>query len=500
VARAAGNATTPDVPFIRTAIVRMPRVAWQPAVQGSNVAFQALVWPLFTLFTLPLFVYPIAFEKRSKLVAMMSLAGMRQLPYMAAHYAFSWIVFVGVAGVYCVIGRAAGVGAFRNTGAGLIIALLFIWGHAQAGFGILLGAAIRNPRSATTLSYVIVVVAAIASFLVFQFADPWPMAATWVPFLSYCRASQLILNYGGSSVAPGSELQWALLICVLHGTVALALGVYLHGVLPGPDSLAALYGPAAPCKAIAALCWRRRGAAPRPGGGGGGAPAEEHSAIALGPVSSSSLSTRLVTTAHSEPADVAEERARALTALPGAYAVTLAGLTKMYGSPGGGRKGASSCGSCAEAWRTAVRAVAWLLAWEDVDRYKLAVDDLALAVPFGETLGLLGPNGAGKTTTISMLTGVTRPTAGRAVLAGCDVTTQLGSAWRMTGVCPQFDTQWDELTVEEHLRFFAQIKGVKWGRLRATVRTVAERVNLDGDAFGQVGRRWGGGGGGGGIG
>ena len=51
----------------------------------------------------------------------------------------------------------------------------------------------------------------------------------------------------------------------------------------------------------------------------------------------------------------------------------------------------------------------------------LAVDDISFTVQPGEVLGLLGHNGAGKTTTIRMLTGRARPTGGRALIAGFDV-------------------------------------------------------------------------------
>src|SRR5690349_16154981 len=52
---------------------------------------------------------------------------------------------------------------------------------------------------------------------------------------------------------------------------------------------------------------------------------------------------------------------------------------------------------------------------------KTAIDDLNLHVEPGEILGFLGPNGAGKSTTVKILTGMLRPSNGRAIVAGFDV-------------------------------------------------------------------------------
>ena len=83
-----------------------------------------------------------------------------------------------------------------------------------------------------------------------------------------------------------------------------------------------------------------------------------------------------------------------------------------------------------------------------------------LVIEKGETFGLLGPNGAGKTTLISMITGLYPPQNGNAWIGEYDVVHNIRSLQRRIGVCPQFNILWGELTIEEHLYFFARLKGI----------------------------------------
>jgi ABC-type multidrug transport system ATPase subunit len=54
-----------------------------------------------------------------------------------------------------------------------------------------------------------------------------------------------------------------------------------------------------------------------------------------------------------------------------------------------------------------------------------------------------------------------KPTSGNAWLSGYDIKNNLELVQLQIGVCPQFDVLWDELTVEEHLLFYARLKGVR---------------------------------------
>jgi ATP-binding cassette, subfamily A (ABC1), member 3 len=92
---------------------------------------------------------------------------------------------------------------------------------------------------------------------------------------------------------------------------------------------------------------------------------------------------------------------------------------------------------------------------------KLAVKNLNLNMYEGQITVLLGHNGAGKTTTMSMLTGLFKPTSGTAFIDGKDICNQMDEARKSLGLCPQHNVLFDELTVEEHFRFFCQLKGIE---------------------------------------
>ncbi len=90
-----------------------------------------------------------------------------------------------------------------------------------------------------------------------------------------------------------------------------------------------------------------------------------------------------------------------------------------------------------------------------------AVDALSFDVRPGEIFGLVGPDGAGKTTTLRMLAGIMPPDAGRATVAGFDVVRDPESAKHALSYMPQRFGLYEDLTVEENIRFYADLFGVK---------------------------------------
>ena len=109
---------------------------------------------------------------------------------------------------------------------------------------------------------------------------------------------------------------------------------------------------------------------------------------------------------------------------------------------------------------------------------KTAVDHLALAVKPGELFALLGVNGAGKTTTIKMLSGLTKPTEGDALLLGDSITGNPEAAKAHNGVSPQETAIARNLSVEENIVLMARIYGANERTAREKADSIVQRLGL----------------------
>jgi ABC-2 type transport system ATP-binding protein len=90
-----------------------------------------------------------------------------------------------------------------------------------------------------------------------------------------------------------------------------------------------------------------------------------------------------------------------------------------------------------------------------------AVDRLNLSVESGEIFGLVGSDGAGKTTTLRLLVGALQPDAGMASICGFDIQTQTDSAREKIGYLSQRFSLYEDLSVLENIRFFAEVRGLE---------------------------------------
>ncbi len=110
-----------------------------------------------------------------------------------------------------------------------------------------------------------------------------------------------------------------------------------------------------------------------------------------------------------------------------------------------------------------------MITTEGLSKYfgqKVALDSLDLHIDAGTFFCFLGPNGAGKTTTIKLLTGLLRPSAGRALLGGHDIQKEPVVTKRLLGYVPDHPFLYDKLTGLEFMRFVAGLYQMDEARFR----------------------------------
>ncbi|MBN1165254.1 MAG: ATP-binding cassette domain-containing protein [Candidatus Krumholzibacteriota bacterium] len=108
-----------------------------------------------------------------------------------------------------------------------------------------------------------------------------------------------------------------------------------------------------------------------------------------------------------------------------------------------------------------------------------AVYDLSLEVEKGEVLGFLGPNGAGKTTTMKMLTCYLPPSSGTATIFGFDILNDPMEVRKRIGYLPEKTPLYQEMRVDEYLRFVASVKGMAPPRVKPALGRVIEQCGLE---------------------
>lgn len=110
----------------------------------------------------------------------------------------------------------------------------------------------------------------------------------------------------------------------------------------------------------------------------------------------------------------------------------------------------------------------------------VAVNEVSFSVTKGEIFGFLGANGAGKSTTIRMLCGLLRPSSGKAKVGGYDIITQSEKVKETIGYMSQKFSLYEDLTVEENIRFFGGVYGLSRPQLKIKMSWALEMASLEG--------------------
>lgn len=108
----------------------------------------------------------------------------------------------------------------------------------------------------------------------------------------------------------------------------------------------------------------------------------------------------------------------------------------------------------------------------------VAVDNLSFTVEKGQIYGFLGPNGAGKSTTMNIITGYLAATSGTVIINGKDIQREPEEAKKCVGYLPELPPLYMDMTVEEYLKFVAELKKVPKSERASQVSEVMEMTQI----------------------
>src|SRR5581483_3442170 len=111
-----------------------------------------------------------------------------------------------------------------------------------------------------------------------------------------------------------------------------------------------------------------------------------------------------------------------------------------------------------------------------------AVDEISFDVHKGEIFGFLGANGAGKTTAMRMLCGLSIPTSGEAIVAGCNVFKEPEEIKKNIGYMSQKFSLYEDLNVLENIQFYGGIYGLSNKEIKEKSSELIEKLGLQKEA------------------
>jgi ABC-type multidrug transport system fused ATPase/permease subunit len=360
---------------------------------------------------------------------MMKMNGLRMLNYWIMNFAWNFTLYFIAAFIFFAFGYfILDASFFTNTSFGNIFFMLVGWGLSQVSLGFFFQTFLSKAKTATIVGYILSVwttmIGISFNFALFPPPKVLPVGLRFYPPFAFCR---LIYDYSQACASNAcyqslsdinSEMVDCMLGLYLGAIFFMVLSIYLHAIWPKEYGIQ--YHPL--------FCLKRY----------------RNKQINF-EVNSAGQDEAL-----KEDEDSKKEKDFVDNIESGNYVnypLIIKKIRKVYKS---------------EAGRPP----------------KVAVQNFSLHIKHGEMFGLLGPNGAGKTTLISMLTGLYPPEAGNAWVAGFDILNQIDEVRREMGVCPQFDLLWPELTIAEHLYFYARVRGVQKEREKEVIEKAANEVKL----------------------
>ncbi|KAJ3274372.1 hypothetical protein HDV01_002976 [Terramyces sp. JEL0728] len=394
-----------------------------------------ILYPLGISFLLPIFTLTLVKDKEARILAMLRMNGLGDASgYYISSFITFYISYVVSMFVFYVTGYLTRLELFTETAFSVLIIAILLWGFVQVSMAFFFNSLFKSSSVANVGVFLIVICGVVTSYILDQvFPDPatFPtVVMIWPPFAFYRvlgllnrhATSNVLASYTLDMVIPGDQVFFGFILMSVEIVVVIILSIYLTQVIP--DTFGRCRPWNYPITDIQNYMKK-------------GGIVEEKVFQKFEPSEE---------VAEDEDDHVkAERNAIKERKYPSDTPLVMLGMKKTY---------------------------------ENSFQKKEAVKGVSFYVENGEVFGLLGPNGAGKTTLISVLTGIYPPTAGEATIAGFDIYENPQLAFRSIGVCPQFDILWNDLSIEEHLFFYARLKGISPELENSAVRAALELVEL----------------------
>jgi len=401
------------------------------------------LFPWGVSFFLPIFTIVLVKEKEERFLVMMNMNGIKSSTYYISVYCTDFVLSILSMACFIITGMICGLNMFTKTSLLILIIVFFIWANVQVALSFTLSFFFSRNGTALIVSFMVVLLSIVFSLGLTEMFETTNFYFIWAPFAFYYILSQLStlsvskINpaYQLHNFIPGNKVFTATMFLIFDFCVLILLSMYFDAVIPQE------FGSHQPwhLNIVSRIKKLING---------------KEDLVIETPQSSNQ--NPFYTEEEAEAAktlednDVRDERNRILS---GKYdhncPLIIKNARKEYAPRVKGGKP------------------------------HVAVHSVTFAVEDSVVFGLLGPNGAGKTTLIHSLIGVYTLTAGYAKLAGFNVKTDMDQVYKRIGICPQHDILWDDLTVEEHLLFYARLKGINKEQEMNTIQESMASVGLE---------------------
>ncbi|KAF1329508.1 Abc transporter a family member 1, partial [Globisporangium splendens] len=417
-------------PYLGATVAPFPVYAYvsSPFYDAVSDVF-ALVFILAYLYMISRVLVVFIHEKESRMREYMKILGVKESAILISWY----ITYIGIAFLSAILQALGGlVGLFSNSSVVLIFLFFFLFGTSVLAFGFLVSAIFSKARTGAFMGMIVFFLMYFVSTAFTE--DTSESAKTIASVLSPVALSFGIkvvanlestgqgISFDNMSVVNENYRFSTTLLAFLFDTILYTLvGLYFEKVIPKEwGTTLKWYFPVSPSY------WRSRRAIPKLGSSNPDDALLDDVTLNVNP-DFESVSGEL------------REQER------NGNVLSVQRLRKVFPVPGG---------------------------------EKVAVKGVDLVMYRDQITCLLGHNGAGKTTLISMLTGMTPASSGNATFRGLSLNDDMDAIRESLGICFQHDVLFGELTVQEHLLIFGQIKGYVDEELMAVVENQIREVGL----------------------